>query len=106
VAGSTGNGYVDFDPETQSSSITWNYDAPKAGLYTMEFRYALEAGQYPVAVSVNGNAQGDIVFWNTSADTTWAWDRKNIQLSEGMNQITLSADRPLARLDHLNLLSQ
>jgi hypothetical protein len=106
TAGSTGSGYVDFDPKTKSSTITWAYEAPEAGVYTLEFRYALEEGQYPVAVSVNGKAQGDIVFWSTSGDTVWAWDRKNVQLNKGENQIKLSADRPLARLDHLNLLCQ
>lgn len=104
AAGFTGSGYVDFDPNAGSSTITWTYDAPEAGLYTLEFRYALEKGQYPVAVRVNGKAQGDVIFWNTAANTTWAWDRKNVQLDKGLNHIRLSADRPLARLDHLNLL--
>lgn len=106
AAGFTGRGYVDFDPQANTSSITWTFDAPKAGLYTMEFRYALEKGQYPVTVTVNGKAQGDIVFWNTSGNTTWTWDRKNVQLNNGVNQIKLSANRPLARLDHLNLLCE
>ncbi|TWU44229.1 Exo-beta-D-glucosaminidase precursor [Novipirellula aureliae] len=106
TSGFTGSGYVDFDPETEASTITWRYEAPKAGLYTMEFRYALEEGQYPVAVSVNEETLGDIVFWCTSGNTTWAWDRKTVQLNKGVNDITLSADRPLARLDHLNLLSE
>ncbi|MFC1761522.1 GDSL-type esterase/lipase family protein [Planctomycetota bacterium] len=106
AAGFTGSGYVDFDPQAKASSITWTFDAPKAGLYTMEFRYALEEGQYPVAVTVNGNSQGDIVFWNTGGNATWAWDRINVQLDKGRNQIKLAADRPLARLDHLNLLCE
>ena len=106
VAGYTGGGYVDFDPQAKASSITWTFEAPKAGLYTLEFRYALEEGQYPVAVTVSGKTQGDIVFWNTGGNTTWAWDRKNVQLNKGRNQIKLAADRPLARLDHLNLLRE
>jgi hypothetical protein len=104
--GFTGRGYVDFDPNAKSSSISWSFDAPKAGLYTLEFRYALKEGQYPVAVSVNGNAQGEIVFWSTSGDSVWAWDRVNVPLAKGENQITLSGNRPLARLDHLNLLCE
>ena len=106
VAGYTGGGYVDFDPQAGASSITWTFEAPKAGLYTLEFRYALEKGQCPVSVTVNGKTQGDIVFWNTGGNTTWAWDRKNVQLNKGINQIKLAADRPLARLDHLNLLCE
>lgn len=106
TSGYTGSGYVDFDPETESSSITWTCEAPEAGLYTLEFRYALEDGQYPVSVQVNGNAQGELILWNTSGDSVWAWDRKNVRLEKGKNNIRLSADRPLARLDHLNLIRQ
>ena len=106
AAGFTGSGYVDFGAKSKSSAITWTFDAPEAGLYTLEFRYALEKGQYPVAVSVNGKAQGDAIFWNTAGNTTWAWDRKNVQLNKGLSQIKLSAERPLARLDHLNLLCE
>ncbi|MDB4766230.1 carbohydrate-binding family 6 protein [bacterium] len=102
--GFTGDGYVEFDAAAKSTAITWTVDAPEDGLYSLEFRYALEEGQYPVAVAVNGNRQGEIIFWSTSGDSVWAWDRKNVQLKKGKNQIKLSADRPLARLDHLNLL--
>ena len=106
AAGFTGEGYVEFDSGAESSSIKWTVDAPEEGVYTLEFRYALAEGQYPVAVGVNGDAQSDIVFWSTSGDDVWAWDRKNVQLKKGSNQIELSAQRPMARLDHLNLLRQ
>ena len=102
----TGNGYVEFDPKAKSSSITWSYEAPEDGLYTMEFRYALKSGQYPVAVSLNGKVHGDIIFWNTSGNSVWAWDRITVALKKGKNNIKLSADRPLPRIDHLNLFAQ
>ena len=106
VDGFTGDGYVDFDPAAESSAITWTVDAPVSGRYSLEFRYALAKGQYPVTVTVNDREQGEIVFWNTSGDSVWAWDRKNVQLKKGKNQIRLSTERPMARLDHLNLLHE
>ena len=106
VSGFTGEGYVEFDSDAKASAITWAVDAPEAGLYTLEFRYALARGQFPVAVTVNDDQQDAIVFWSTSGDSVWAWDRKNVQLKKGKNQIKLSAERPLARLDHLNLMSE
>ena len=57
-------------------------------------------------MSVNGKSQDDIIFWNTSGNTTWAWEGKNVLLDKGKNQIKLSADRPLARMDHLNLIGE
>jgi hypothetical protein len=103
--GFTGSGYVEFDGDADSSSITWTYDAPESGVYALEFRYALENGQYPVAMSVNGSVQGDLIFWTTSGNSVWAWDRVMVPLNKGENQITLSAERPLARLDCLNILA-
>ena len=102
--GFTGDGYVQFDSDAKSSAIKWTFDVPADGLYALEFRYALEEGKYPVAVTVNDREQGEVVFWSTSGDSVWAWDRKSVQLKEGKNQIELSAKRPMARLDHLNLL--
>ena len=102
----TGSGYVDFDADAKSSAITWTVDAPESGVYTLEFRYALEDDQYPVKVTVNDNDAGEIVFWSTSGNDVWAWDRKNVRLEKGKNEIRLSANRPLARLDHLNLLRE
>ena len=104
--GFTGGGYVDFDSEAKSSAIKWTINAPVDGMYSLEFRYALKNGQYPVTVTVNDTSQGQMVFWSTSGDAVWAWDRKNVELKKGQNQIELSAERPLARLDHLNLLRE
>ena len=106
VKGFTGDGYVEFDSGAKSSSITWTIEAPHAGSSSLEFRYALEKGQFPATVTVNNRERGEIVFWSTSGDTVWAWDRKTVQLKKGTNQIKLSSDRPLPRLDHLNLLRE
>jgi hypothetical protein len=100
----TGTGYVDFTPSADApASIEWTFDAPESGVYTLEFRYAMATGQRPIAVDINGQSQGEVVFWTTSSDSVWAWDRKPVLLSQGKNQIKLSAQSPLVRLDHLNL---
>ena len=104
VRGFTGTGYVDFDQTAEASSIEWIFDAPVGGVYTLEFRYALEKGQYPVTVSVNRKPRGDVVFWATSSNDVWAWDRKTVRLNKGENSIKLTVSGTLARLDHLNVL--
>ena len=98
--------FVEFDSKAKTSAATWNYQAPEDGLYTLEFRYALESNdQYPVTVDINSESQGEIIFWSTSGNSVWAWDRKVVSLKKGKNEIKLSANRTLPRLDHLNLLS-
>ena len=106
ATGFTGSGYVEFDPNAKASSIAWTIDAPEAGLYTLEVRYALDDEPYPVTVQLNDVPQSDLVLWSTSSDEVWAWDRKNVTLKKGKNTIELSADRPLARIDSLNLLRE
>ena len=101
----TGTGYVDFEPSSQSpGSIEWTFDTPESGVHILEFRYALETGQYPNAVSVNGQPKGNVVFWTTSSDKTWAWDRMPVHLAKGRNRIKLSGTEGLSRVDHLNVL--
>lgn len=103
--GFTGTGYVDFDKATEGGcSIEWTFEALVSGVYTLEFRYALPEGQRPVKVSVNGQAQGDVVFWTTSSNRVWAWDRKTVTLKQGSNPIKLTAVDAMPHIDHLNIL--
>lgn len=105
ASGFTGSGYVEFDQTAGSPrSIEWTFDAPSAGVYSLEFRYALAEGQHPVALSVNGRSLGDVIFWSTSSSATWAWDRKTVNLTKGSNRIKLNATGVPARVDHLNVL--
>ena len=107
ASGFTGTGYVDFIESSQSpGSIEWTFDTPASGVYALEFRYALVSGQYPIAVSVNGHPKGNVVFWNTSSDKTWAWDRMPVHLARGRNRIKLTRAKGLSRIDHLNVLSE
>ena len=102
--GFTGTGYVDFDDAAGGSTITWTYDSPKAGTYTLEFRYALPEGQRPMNISVNGQDYGEIVFWTTSSNSVWMWDRKPVALKRGSNTIKLASTGATPHIDHLNVL--
>jgi glucuronoarabinoxylan endo-1,4-beta-xylanase len=110
----TGTGYLDFNSAADGSWVEWTFDAPQAGTYILEIRYALEQGRYPSRMTVNGNRTatgglitgqgvGDIVLWTTGGKSTWAWDRKAVVLRKGTNTIRLTpGGTPL--IDHLNVL--
>jgi glucuronoarabinoxylan endo-1,4-beta-xylanase len=99
----TGTGYLDFNSAADGSWVEWTFDAPQAGTYILEIRYALEQGRYPATMTVNGKTVGDIVLWTTGGKSTWAWDRKAVVLRKGTNTIRLTpGGTPL--IDHLNVL--
>jgi hypothetical protein len=102
-SGCTGTGYLDFSGAADRSWVEWTFDAPQAGAYIAEIRYAGKQGQYPSAMTVNGKDVGDFVLWTTGSRSTWAWDRKAVLLRKGTNTIRLTpAGSPL--IDHLNVL--
>ena len=99
----TGTGYLDFNGAADDSWAEWTFDAPQAVTYILEIRYALEQGQYPARLKVNGKSVGNIVLWSTGGESTWAWDRKVVVLRKGTNTIRLTpGGTPL--IDHLNVL--
>ena len=84
--------------------MAWVFDAPEAGTYVIEIRYALTGqGQYPGSVKVNGKDAGSIVLWTTGGESTWAWDRKPVTLRKGKNAIRLTIENTVL-IDHLNVL--
>jgi hypothetical protein len=102
-SGFTGTGYLDFSSEADDSWVEWKFNAPQAGTYILEIRYAIEPGKYPSSVMVNGKDISNIVLWTTGGESTWAWDRKAVVLGKGKNTIRLTpGGNPL--IDHLNVL--
>ena len=101
--GFTGSGYVKFDPSNEGNSISWIFNAPSSGVYELEFRYSLTNGQQAIDVNVNKQSQGEVVFWTTSANDVWMWDRKNVKLLKGVNTIQLSSKQTIPNMDHLNV---
>ena len=103
AAGYTGRGYLEFDHTLDRRRVTWTFEAPADGRYALEFRYAMRRGLSSEAdLSVNG-APVPLTLWPTGGATTWAWDRKIVDLRRGANRIEL---RPgaVVNLDHLNVL--
>ena len=103
AAGHTGRGYLEFDHTLDPRRVTWTFEAPADGRYALEFRYAMRRGLSSEAdLSVNG-APVPLTLWPTGGATTWAWDRKIVDLRRGVNRIEL---RPgaVVNLDHLNVL--
>jgi hypothetical protein len=103
--GCTGSGYVDCREAAESNWIEWSFEAPQAGVYLLEFRYATaEPGQYPGRLTVDGTDAGKLVLWTTGGESTWAWDRKPVRLDKGAHHIRLEPNGP-ALIDHLNIIS-
>jgi hypothetical protein len=103
AAGHTGRGYLEFDHTLDPRRVTWTFEAPADGRYALEFRYAMRRGLSSQAdLSVNG-APVPLTLWPTGGASTWAWDRKIVNLRRGANRIEL---RPgaVVNLDHLNVL--
>ena len=93
------------DSITNKSSIEWAFDAPNAGTYILELRYAHDGPEeLPLDLLVNGDSVGPFRAWNTGGSSTWAWDRMPLKLNQGINRICLSG-APFPEVDHLNILN-
>jgi len=101
--GCTGTGYLAFARAASENRVQWTFNAPEAGVYVLEVRYAAEDGQYAAPMTVNGKDAGDLVLWTTGGEATWAWDRKTVTLEKGANTMAL-APTGSVRVDHLNVL--
>ncbi len=94
---STGDGYLDFGAGASSlgDSLTFSFELATAGTYTLHFRYASGgAANRPLALSVNGGANGDLPFVSTGT-TDAAWGNWQVQtatvtLAAGTNTVKLS----------------
>ena len=102
ISGHTGTGYMAMDGA--GSSIAFTVDVPDAGEYMLEFRYILAEDEGDMSLSVNGQDQGGINFWQTGGRSTWAWDRKPVVLEQGANRVVLASAGVSPKLDHLNVL--
>ncbi|MFC1761421.1 CBM35 domain-containing protein [Planctomycetota bacterium] len=101
ISGYTGTGYMAMDGA--GSSISFTIDVPLAGEYKLEFRYILAEGAGDMSLSVNGQDQGPINFWQTGGRSSWAWDRKPAVLKQGTNTVVVTSTGPSPKLDHVNV---
>lgn len=94
----SGSGYVDFGSGNGSAgdSLTLAIDVPTAGTYTLYFRYANGGTTArPLALSVNGIAQGDLAFAAPALGTVDPWSHWMLQpvtvtLAAGANAVKLT----------------
>jgi hypothetical protein len=87
-SGFTGSGYVDFT-NASTDYVSWTVNTPTAGLYDLKIRYALDAGDRPLHIVVNGEAVER--YMSFPATGAWnAWDYVTIpseMLPAGTNTI-------------------
>ncbi len=102
--GFTGTGYRDLAGSQGRRWVEWTYDAPAAGRYILEFRYAMRRQETePAALTINGEPADALTIWPTGGTQSWAWDRAVVTLRAGANTLRLAP--PLGpNLDHLNIL--
>ncbi|RDG36562.1 carbohydrate-binding protein [Streptomyces corynorhini] len=90
-AGYTGGGYADFQ-NASGDYVEWTVQAPAAGAYTLEFRYANGGGaDRPLAVTVNGGDARTVAFPSTGSWTAWNVDGLTVELTEGANTVRATA---------------
>ncbi|MBT2799159.1 carbohydrate-binding protein, partial [Halomonas sp. ISL-104] len=94
--GAVGGAYMDFGTNP-GDQITFNVDAPTAGLYTATIRYANgSTAPRPLDLDVNGNAQTQISFVNAPVDgvndpwNQWLELEVQVTLVEGANTFSLA----------------
>lgn len=102
--GYTGSGYVSMDRDKGRKAITWNFHAPRAGCYILEFRYINSWNrETDLEVTVNGQDAGSVRLWETGTTESWAWDRVLCNFNKGDNSIRIQAGGRII-MDHLNVL--
>ncbi len=104
VSGFTGAGYITIDRDKGKEPIVWNFDAPVAGRYILEFRYVNAWDRVtPLMVSVNGKDAGVVTLWDSGTSHSWVWDRLIVDFEQGKNALSIQAGGRIL-MDHVNIL--
>ncbi len=90
--GFTGDGYADFT-NASGDYVQWTFDVPQAGKYDLNFRYALDSGNRPLQVQINGQVvASSFNFISSGGWSNWLYDTLAAQnLTAGTNTVRLSA---------------
>ena len=102
--GFTGTGFVSYNAPS-GQFIEWTVNVPEAGLYQLEYRYALAAGNRPLRIDINNLlATASLAFPASGSWTTWRTVTMNATLNAGNNTIrATSIGFSGANMDHLNI---
>jgi glucose/arabinose dehydrogenase/regulation of enolase protein 1 (concanavalin A-like superfamily) len=101
-AGYTGTGFVDYI-NPSNDYIRWTFEVPSAGTYTLRFRYALQSGNRPLELRVNGAvATASLSFPATGGWNNWGTVSAVVSLRAGQNTVqTTAMGSSGANVDHL-----
>lgn len=97
----TGKGFVDY---TGEGSIEWGFNVARAGLYQLEFRYALLSGDRPLnIVGANGiSIKSNVSFPATGSFDVWKTVTVFAQFDAGANSVrAVTTGTSGANIDHL-----
>ena len=90
-SGFRGTGYVDY-ANASGDLVEWTLDVQRAGRRTLHIRYALERGDRPLDVLVDGKVVVPALSMpNTGGWTTWAETNTAFHLQKGVHTIGLRA---------------
>jgi len=107
LGGYTGTGFVDY-VNASGDYTEWTVNAPAAGSYELQFRYALGAGDRPLQIQVNGGiVVPSLSFPATGGWMTWGTVSTIQTLNAGANTVRATAiGSSGGNVDHLNVISQ
>ncbi|MEH0156768.1 glycogen debranching protein [Limibacter armeniacum] len=124
VTGFTGKGAVETSKEA-NKNLSWTINAPKAGEYFIDFRYANGSGAWNTdnmcalrTLGVNGEAVGTVVMAQRGTDEWSSWAYSNawaITLKKGKNTVSLNfedynenmnVEINTALVDHLRVIKK
>ncbi|WP_030898419.1 carbohydrate-binding protein [Streptomyces sp. NRRL F-5126] len=90
-SGYTGSGFADYQ-HADGDYVEWTVQAPAAGTYTLQFRYANASfTDRPLAVAVNGGDAHTLSFPSTGWWTSWSVVGTTVTLNEGANTVRATA---------------
>jgi len=104
-SGYTGSGFVDYVNAT-GDYVEWTVFANNTGSYDITFRYALNSGNRPLEIKVNGQVvDRDLSFPATGDWSTWSYTNNlSVTLSAGYNTVRATAiGYQGPNIDHLKL---